>query len=60
MTLNEERKNIVHKTVYKEPEFHIINYPKEDILTVSGDENQGEWDPQAFALKIGKRKDRRS
>ena len=37
---------IVSKTTYKEPQIDIIRFSCADIITTSGDPNQGEWDPQ--------------
>ena len=37
---------VVFKTMYKEPQIDIIQFSCADIVTASGDQNQGEWDPQ--------------
>lgn len=38
------------KTMYEEPRIDIVQFSCADIITTSGigDENQGEWDPQAI------------
>ena len=40
------QKMTVSKTVYEEPQLKLILLSDVDIVTASGDENQGEWDPQ--------------
>ena len=39
---------IVQKTVYEDPKIDLIPLSCADIITtsVTGDKNQGEWDPQ--------------
>ena len=43
-------KRILHtacsKLEYIPPEIEIINFSCEDIITTSGDDVEGEWDPQ--------------
>ena len=34
------------KAKYENPHINIITISCVDIITTSGDENQGEWDPQ--------------
>lgn len=40
----------VSKTVYEKPKIDLIQFSCEDIITTSGDPNQGEWDPQKIYL----------
>ena len=42
-------KTIAHsKTMYEEPKMDIIQFFCADIITTSGDPDQGEWDPQGI------------
>ena len=38
----------VPQTMYEEPKIDIIQFSSADIITTSGDPNQGEWDPQTI------------
>ena len=38
----------VPKAMYEEPKINIIQFSCADIITTSGDPNQGEWDPQCI------------
>jgi hypothetical protein len=50
MKQTKSQQYIVSKTMYEEPKIDIIQFSCVDIITtsVNGDENQGEWDPQAI------------
>ena len=50
MKQTKSQQYIVSKTMYEEPKIDIIQFSCVDIITTSinGDENQGEWDPQAI------------
>jgi len=38
------------KSIYTEPTLETINFSALDIISTSGDENEGEWDPQMINL----------
>ena len=40
--------HIISKLMYEEPQIDIIQFSSTDIITTSGDPNQGEWDPQTI------------
>ena len=44
-TINQD---IFFKTKYEEPRIDLIKFSCADIITTSGDPNQGEWDPQCI------------
>ena len=42
------KQSIPFKAKYEEPRFDIIHISCADIITTSGDPDQGEWDPQSI------------
>ena len=45
------QKNITSaKSIYTEPCMETITFSALDIISTSGDENEGEWDPQMISL----------
>ena len=42
------KQDIPLKTMYEEPRMDIIQFSCADIITTSGDPDQGEWDPQCI------------
>ena len=42
------KQDIHSKAMYEEPKINIIQFSCADIITTSGDPNQGEWDPQCI------------
>ena len=39
------------KKTYEEPKIEIITFST-DVITTSGDPNEGEWDPQGINLDL--------
>lgn len=42
------KQDIPIKAMYEEPQIDIVQFSCADIITTSGDLNQGEWDPQCI------------
>ena len=38
--------HVAFKRMYEDPQIDLIQFSCVDIITASGDPNQGEWDPQ--------------
>lgn len=45
--MKQVEKNIVSKIGYESPQINIVQFSCDDIITTSGDKNQGEWDSQS-------------